>query len=390
MAHRRGRWPGPIRGRWILLGVCAGVLALSPSPAEQLSDDAIAELEEEVLFAEGDGRDELVKKLVALKDRRTQGTLAKLLLAETPLKVELQDAVFSVLAQVADQEIQEEVEEMAASPGPTVRHYGLRLLGRMQNERAADLLIAASRSSSNTDQMRSSIARSLGENGHPKAVPGLRDLAAKCPELVDEVTIARFRVGDVDAFGAFFDLYQAKAEVLAETAWEYGFRTGTPAEVKRLKKSKQELEAVLGRMEDALRTTRPESIPALIKHANAKEDPKVYNLLFCSLPGLVRADNAELFLPLLDCPSSEVASMALRRMEAVGGPELKGRIRSRLLELLKDGDVYLRRLALENADLFGEEKGLEVLQVGLKDDSLWVREKALEEIRKWEIRKGKE
>jgi len=390
MTPRRGPRAARARSPWVLLCVCASALALSLSHAEQLSDDAIAELEEEVLFAEGEGRDELVKKLVALKDRRTQGTLARLLLAETPLKVELQDSVFSVLAQIADEEIQDDVQEMVASPVPTVRHYGLKLLGRMQNERAADLLIAASRSSHNTDQMRSSIVRSLGENGHPRAIPCLKGMAAKWPELVDEATIARFRVGDVDAFGAFFDLYQAKAEVLAETAWEYGFRTGTPAEVKRLEKEKKALESVLGRMEDALRKTRPKSIPALIKHANAKEDPKVYNLLFCSLPGLVRSDNAELFLPLLDCPSSEVAYMALRRVEAVGAPELKGRIRSRLLELLKDGDVYLRRLVLENADLFDKEKGWEVLQVGLKDESLWVREKAQEEIRKWKMRKGGE
>jgi hypothetical protein len=79
--------------------------------------------------------------------------------------------------------------------------------------------------------------------------------------------------------------------------------------------------------------------------------------------------------------------MALCRMDKVGSPELKQRIDARLLELLRAGDVYVRRLVLENADRFGEEKGWEVLQLGLKDESPWVREKAREEARKWKMRK---
>jgi HEAT repeat protein len=368
-----------------VLAVLAGPARLAS--AERLSDKELAALEEETLFAEGGERDELVKRLAKLEDRRTQNTLAKLLLADPPLKVELQDLVFAALNKVADKEILPDVERMTRSPSPAVQHYGLKLLGRMRDERAVDLLIAASRSRTATAEMLVSTVRSLGQNGHPKAIPCLKKLAEERPELAEEATIARFQAGDPEAFGPFFDLYQAKADTLTNTAWEYGFRTGKPAEVKRLKKEKDELEDTLRRMEQALQEMPSESVPALISHVRAKGDARILNLLFCSLPGLVRAENAESFLPLLDCPSPEVVQMAIRRMDKVGSLELKQRIDARLLELLRGGDVYLRRLVLENADRFGEEKGWEVLQLGLKDESPWVRQKAQDEARKWKTRK---
>ena len=369
--------------------LCASLLAFTFPPlcsAEQLSDDQIAELEEDMLFAEGEERAELLKKLASLQDRRAQGALAKALSSDASLAPELQERIFKSLAETADSQILEEVEKLARSGSPSLRQYGLVLLGRMRDERAVDLLISAAESVANTEQMLVCIVRSLGQNGHAKAIGSLKTLAEKQPVLADEVTISRFQIGDEGAFQAYFDLYQVKADTLSDTAWDYGFRTGTPTEVRRLKQVKEALESTLLRMEEALQGIRAQSIPSLIAHVMKKENPKVYNLLFCSLPGLVRADNAERFLPLLDCPSPEVAQMALVRMDAVSRPDLRKRVDGRLLEMLEGDDVYLRRLVLENAGRFGREKGREILQRGLKDQSPWVKEKAREEVRKWRMR----
>ena len=377
---------GSQRPTRILGCLCAAVVLAASASGGQLSDDQVAELEEDLLFAEGEERAALVKKILGLRDARTQTALMKALLAEQPLAADLQEQVFNFLAEAADKRILPDIVEMVRAEGPQLRRYGLVLLGRMRDERAVDTLIAESQSSRNTDQMHVSIVRSLGRNAHRKAVPVLERMAADRPALAEEVTIARFQVGDVAAFSAFFELYQAKADVLSETAWEYGFRTGTAAEVRRLKKDKQALESYLHRMERALNDTHSDAVPALIQHADGKRDPKIYNLLFCSLPGLVRPDNAEHFLALLDCPSPEVAHMAIARMDSVGAAELRKEIDRRLLAMLKDGDVYARRLVLENAHRFGSEKGREVLEAGLHDKSPWVREKAAEEVRKWRLR----
>ena len=219
----------------LLWTACFAIPVLSPSYGEQLSDDQIAELEEDMLFAEGEERAGLLKKLASLKDPRAQGALAKALASDPSLAPELQERIFKSLAKTADSQILEEVEKLAKSSSPSLSQYGLVLLGRMRSEKAVDLLIAASESVANTEQMLVSIVRSLGQNGHAKAIGSLKTLAENKPVLTDEVTISRFRIGDEGAFQAYFDLYQVKADTLSDTAWDYGFRTGTPTEVKRLK-----------------------------------------------------------------------------------------------------------------------------------------------------------
>ena len=105
------------------------------------------------------------------------------------------------------------------------------------------------------------------------------------------------------------------------------------------------------------------------------------------MPGLIREDTAEKFLPLLDCPSPELAQLTISRIDKVGGAGLRQKVNARILELLGGGDVYSRRLALANAERFDETKRREILEAGLNDESLWVREKAREELRKLAMRK---
>ncbi|MDP6353720.1 MAG: HEAT repeat domain-containing protein [Planctomycetota bacterium] len=341
-------------------------------------------LAEDLVFAEGDEKDALLIKIASFKDKRTQSALVQSLLSEPPPGTKAIEKAFEALNEMADAEIEEDVIQLAESDSLILRRIGIVLLGRMKTDRSAAVLITALESRTNDDAILRSIVHSIGRNGRARALPSLKKLAAKKEPLAGEIVIARFQVGDADALQPFFALYQERSGALANTAWEYGFRTGTAVEVRRLRVEKKALEDTLGKMEQALKEISGEHLPGMLRFVIESGNPDVFHLLFISLPGLVNKTNAHLFLDLLDSSSPELARMAIRQVERAGGKVLNEKVNARLLSLFENGDAYSRRLVLSNARRFGD-KGIELLQRGLKDDSQWVREKARDELRLWKM-----
>lgn len=341
-------------------------------------------LAEDLVFAEGDEKDALLIKIASFKDKRTQSALVQSLLSEPPPGTKAIEKAFEALNEMADAEIEEDVIQLAESDSLILRRIGIVLLGRMKTDRSAAVLMSALESRTNDDAILRSIVHGIGRNGRARALPSLKKLAAKKESLAGEIVIARFQVGDADALQPFFALYQERSGTLANTAWEYGFKNGTAVEVRRLRVEKKALEDTLGKMEQALKEISGEHLPGMLRFVTESGNPDVFHLLFISLPGLVNKTNVHLFLDLLDSSSPELARMAIRQFERAGGKVLSEKVNARLLSLFENGDVYSRRLVLSNARRFGD-KGIELLQRGLKDDSQWVREKARDELRLWKM-----
>lgn len=340
-----------------------------------------AALAEDLVFAEGGEKDELLIKIADLADKRTQGALVQALLSVPPPGNKAVEKASEALHQMADAEIEDEVVQLAESDSLVLRRIGITLLGRMHTDRSADVLERAIESKTNNEAILKSIVRSVGRNGRAKALPTLKKIAARHESLAGDIVIARFQVGDAEALQPFFAFYQEQSGILASTAWDYGFKNGSAVEVRRLKTEKKDLEDTLRSMELALKEISSEHLPVMLRFAMNSGNPDVFHLLYISLPGLVNEKNSHLFLDLLASPSPELAQMALRQIERVGDKAVNERINDLLLSLLESGDVYSKRLVLSNAPRFGDQ-GIELLQRALKDDSQWVREKALEEIRK--------
>ena len=340
-----------------------------------------AALAEDLVFAEGDEKDELLIKIASFADKRTQGALAQALLSEPPPSNKAVEKAFEALDQMADAEIEDEVVQLADSDSITLRRIGITLLGRMHTDRSADVLVKAFDSKTNNESILKSIVRSIGRNGRAKALPVLKKLEARHESLAGDIVIARFQVGDAEALQPFFAFYQEQSNILANTAWEYGFKNGSAVEVRRLKTEKKNLEDTLGSMEQALKEISSEHLPVMLRYVMNSGNPEVFHLLFISLPSLVNEKNTHLFLDLLASPSPELAQMALRQIERCGDKAVNEKMNARLMSLLETGDVYSKRLVLSNAPRFGDQ-GIELLQRALKDHNQWVREKARAEMRR--------
>jgi hypothetical protein len=95
----------------------------------------------------------------------------------------------------------------------------------------------------------------------------------------------------------------------------------------------------------------------------------------------VTAQNAAVFLLLLDAPVPEVQEAAARSIAGTGDEALKIKLRETLKGKLSSPSWQERAVLVQVADLFPEPEGGELLRCGLRDQSAFVVTEALTTIR---------
>ena len=364
----------------ILLAFFLALFSGRGETVPKLTQEAIDDLEAELMDAEPNAAEELLKPHLPRPDPRLSSIIADYFAEAEDVPVEFQKELFDALMKIADKDAFEPIQKILYSEDIEMVRKAIRIIGKTRHPEAAVALITVY-STRPHKELHSDILIALGDNGDRSAIGFIRQRLKreKDVELLHAAVITSVRLGIPDRIQNmmihYADLQDKIFKAVVTLNW---LNYADPKEFQHRMRDVRIMKGQVARIEVAFPVACREHPKKVLAILNSAQKPEELDVFYPHLKAIVEAVEIKEVVNLAEHPSTVISLQAMRLLVKCGKAGVVDAVAKKAEELQRNNDPGLRERAIRLARLLPMEARQQIIRKGLIDQSYRCVEAALD------------